>query len=447
MAAKTKLFYSSSEGNIVEYLTLRGICEDYPELCKEGDDFDFIKKSLAGNGFFVIKNMKIAGDEMLDVGFASVSSNDYAFIFFGERDYLNVLDVKDYNIRRFLQDLMHKENQFFIKDLRRYIQGTLSARELVLYNDKLDDINERNPRTESVLFFDINWDLLEEYEALEEGDAWVISDVFSDRDYDLEDSDYAKDMWSDGYFKDNFHGKSKELYEELVKKMNPEFDLNNSKDRDYSHVNDKIWRHFRDELLDIFYVYTDLKNHEYKLATRDAIIKESNELFPQYGINVNWEGDYFSISAGNLYSLMRTENLYKATGTEATSKILAEIMQSGGFSGWNENRYEFHNEKYFDYDHMGDVAERQFTKMIEKWDEDQEVRNEMENIFKQYNLDFYRHNHETIGDVNIKLERIDDTPGFIKFWVQKKDGGYRSTYVSVHISDLRKFLDNPKDFF
>ncbi len=58
MAKKIRKILSTGAGEVVEYLSMSSVCEDYPTLCKGGEDTDFVKKSLSGNGFFMLKNLK-----------------------------------------------------------------------------------------------------------------------------------------------------------------------------------------------------------------------------------------------------------------------------------------------------------------------------------------------------------------------------------------------------
>ena len=98
MAKKIRKILSTGAGDVIEYLNMSSVCEDYPTLCKGGEDTDFVKKSLSGNGFFMLKNLKLKDDTVSDIGFASVGPYDYAFIFFDDRDSLSVNNIFNYDI-------------------------------------------------------------------------------------------------------------------------------------------------------------------------------------------------------------------------------------------------------------------------------------------------------------------------------------------------------------
>ena len=156
MAKKIRKILSTGAGEVIEYLTMNDICEDYPSLCKGGEDTDFIKKSLSGNGFFMLKDLKLRDGSVSDIGFASVGPYDYAFIFFDEgREVIRIDDVFNYDIRTFLNGLTSKR-EFFIKDLRRFLNGSISANELEYRHKSIGGIIKRYPIGDSTIYFNID---------------------------------------------------------------------------------------------------------------------------------------------------------------------------------------------------------------------------------------------------------------------------------------------------
>ena len=184
-----------------------------------------------------------------------------------------------------------------------------------------------------------------ETEALSEGDPWVIKAVYSDNDYDLDEYEVAKDNWLDGGWLSNymFKDNAKEKYYELIKKLKPDFKISDASDNDWSDVNDIIFTYFREEVDEILNEYVSFRNEEVKLATKDAVEKETKAAFDPYGIRVDWEDGTISLKASTLYSLMRMENIYALGAKDSIQKIISEILIDAKFAGFDETRYEFIN--------------------------------------------------------------------------------------------------------
>jgi len=417
MVKKIRKILSTGAGEVIEYLTMNDICEDYPSLCKGGEDTDFIKKSLSGNGFFMLKDLKLRDGSVSDIGFASVGPYDYAFIFFDEsRGDIRIDDVFNYDIRTFLNGLTSKR-EFFIKDLRRFLNGSISASELEYRHKSISAIFGRYPIGDSTIYFNIDFDDLVEREALNEGDPWLIRAVHSDDYYDLEEYDIAKDNWLDGWLnKYVFRGESQKKYHELIKKLKPN-NFSNLGDKEYSEINDLIFTYFREEIDEILEEFVRLKNEEVKLATRDAVDN----------------------------TLMRIENIYTLGAEDAIQKIISEIFIDSRFAGFDESRYEFENAKYFDWEQMDEASTKYLEKMLEKFDDNQDSYSKFNNIMDKFGFEVDSMTKRDLGnDIKVQILGFDSNKNVVRIKVSNPK--YYLKALNVDIDDFEEFLNNPTNF-
>ena len=446
MAKKIRKILSTGAGEVVEYLSMSSVCEDYPTLCKGGEDTDFVKKSLSGNGFFMLKNLKLRDDTVSDIGFASVGPYDYAFIFFDNRESLSVNEIFNYDIRHFVDGLTNNR-KFFIKDLRRFLTETIYANALMSRHSDIGRIYSKNPIGDSIIYFDIDFDDLVETEALGEGDPWVIRAVYSDNDYDLDEYEVAKDNWLDGGWLSNFifRDNAKEKYYELIKKLKPDFNFSTAGEVAWSDVNDIMFTYFREEVDEILNEYINLRNEEVKLATKDAVEKETNAAFDPYGIRVDWEDETISLKASTLYSLMRMENIYTLGAKDSIQKIISEILIDAKFAGFDESRYEFENIEYFDRDQMTEVSVKHLENMIEKLDENIESYTKFNTIMNKFGFDIDSVTKRDLGN-DIKVQILDFNPNKNVVRMKVSTPGHYLKGLNVDINDFEEFLNNPKGF-
>jgi hypothetical protein len=446
MAKKIRKILSTGAGEVVEYLSMSSVCEDYPTLCKGGEDTDFVKKSLSGNGFFMLKNLKLRDDTVSDIGFASVGPYDYAFIFFDNRESLSVNEIFNYDIRHFVDGLTNNR-KFFIKDLRRFLTDTIFANALMSRHSDIGRIYSKNPIGDSIIYFDIDFDDLVETEALGEGDPWVIRAVYSDNDYDLDEYEVAKDNWLDGGWLSNFifRDNAKEKYYELIKKLKPDFNFSTAGEGAWSDVNDIMFTYFREEVDEILTEYVSLRNEEVKLATKDAVEKETKAAFDPYGIRVDWEDETISLKASTLYSLMRMENIYALGAKDSIQKIISEILIDAKFAGFDESRYEFENIEYFDRDQMTEVSVKHLENMIEKLDEKKDSYEKFNTIMNEFGFDINSVTKRDLGeDITVIIKGFNPNEDVVNTKVFAPN--YFMKNINIGIDDFRDFLYRPKDY-
>jgi hypothetical protein len=308
-------------------------------------------------------------------------------------------------------------------------------------------IYSKNPIGDSIIYFDIDFDNLVETEALSEGDPWLIRAVYSDNDYDLDEYDVAKDNWLDGGWLSNFifRDNAKEKYYELIKKLKPDFNFSTAGEGAWSDVNDIMFTYFREEVDEILTEYVSLRNEEVKLATKDAVEKETKAAFDPYGIRVDWEDETISLKASTLYSLMRMENIYALGAKDSIQKIISEILIDAKFAGFDESRYEFENIEYFDRDQMTEVSVKHLENMIEKLDENIESYTKFNTIMNKFGFDIDSVTKRDLGN-DIKVQILDFNPNKNVVRMKVSTPSHYLKALNVDINDFEEFLNNPKGF-
>ena len=308
-------------------------------------------------------------------------------------------------------------------------------------------IYRRYPIGDSIIYFDIDFDDLVETEALGEGDPWVIRAVYSDNDYDLDEYEVAKDNWLDGGWLSNymFKDNAKEKYYELIKKLKPDFKISDASDNDWSDVNDIMFTYFREEVDEILNEYVSFRNEEVKLATKDAVEKETKAAFDPYGIRVDWEDGTISLKASTLYSLMRMENIYALGAKDSIQKIISEILIDAKFAGFDESRYEFENIEYFDRDQMTAVSVKNLENMIEKLDEKKDSYEKFMKIMNEFNFEINSVARRDLGDnITVIIKGFNPNEDVVNTKVNGPN--YFMKNINIGIDDFRDFLYRPKDY-
>jgi hypothetical protein len=308
-------------------------------------------------------------------------------------------------------------------------------------------IYSKNPIGDSIIYFDIDFDDLVETEALGEGDPWVIRAVYSDNDYDLDEYEVAKDNWLDGGWLSNFifRDNAKEKYYELIKKLKPDFNFSTAGEGAWSDVNDIMFTYFREEVDEILTEYVSLRNEEVKLATKDAVEKETKAAFDPYGIRVDWEDETISLKASTLYSLMRMENIYALGAKDSIQKIISEILIDAKFAGFDESRYEFENIEYFDRDQMTEVSVKHLENMIEKLDEKKDSYEKFNTIMNEFGFDINSVTKRDLGeDITVIIKGFNPNEDVVNTKVFAPN--YFMKNINIGIDDFRDFLYRPKDY-
>lgn len=248
-------------------------------------------------------------------------------------------------------------NKSFVIKLSKYITGSIDANELIRGQKYIEDIYEKNPRGNSILRFEIDWNFFSN-EFFEDGDDYFVKMVTNtESDWDLWSvDDLIDEYWGDGFIQKFFNKENIEIYNSIIKKLlstNPN-NLNSSFESSEAgkvfvpnEMNRVILNSYGPSISPIIELFIDLKNRESQLASKDALEKETLKVFGEEGINVNWEYSYIEITAGKLYEILRVENYTAEDVMNSIVFFMKEIADSKQFHGWEEDKWEFEDPKYF----------------------------------------------------------------------------------------------------
>jgi len=338
----------------------------------------------------------------------------------------------------------------FVTKLRKYLNGSISADELMDGQEYMDDIDEMTPRGKSVIYFDIDWGYFEE-NFFQEGDAWFIKSVTDlTRNYDIWDYDLVLENWTDGGIIYEFGEDGKRLYNQISNLLNQSNEPVKNHSTSAMEVNGNLLTSYPSEIEGILDLYVELKNVEAQRASRDAVLKETDEIFGNEGIGVDWEDGFIKINASTLYVIFRTTGYDGEQAMEGLIDVMNEIAEEKKFHGWDESRWEFEDPKYFDSDEFNEKIEEVF----------EYIKNDlMDNMSPDYlkirkllmditNGDIYKEIN-TKGYVS-RIHRFNPIKGTLVLKLYKSpDGSAKWGKVSpeMNYQQFRRYLENPSEYY
>jgi hypothetical protein len=262
----------------------------------------------------------------------------------------------------------------FIKSLREFTRGKINSRELEDSDDAILQVKPSDPLGQSTIVIDFDKDE-NFFKSLDitEDDQWFLSAINSSYGgYEFMDSYQVEEDFKEGY---NIYG---ELNEENNKKLKEiaelilseeEFDLNDDKYK--AKLSETLLGLFDDEINYILGDYQSEKDSEMLTTARTSIEKEINSFLESIGFILVRDYDQIATTAANLLMWSARLQIPKIDVLSLFNQIL-EYTGTGRLGGWYENTYEYQDYENFDSVSFNNTVERQFEKILEKLDEDEE---------------------------------------------------------------------------
>jgi hypothetical protein len=260
----------------------------------------------------------------------------------------------------------------FIKTLREFTRGKIDSRELEDSDDAILKVKVSDPLGQSTIVIDFDKDE-NFFKPLDitEDDQWFLNAINSHyNSYDFVDSYQVEEDFKEGY---TIYG---ELNEENNKKLKEiaelilpgeEFDLN---DDNYKiKLSQTLLGLFDDEMDWILGDYVSEKNSEMLTTARASIEKEINDFLESIGFILVRDYDQIATTAANLLMWSARLQIPKIDVISLFNQII-EYSGTGRLGGWAENSYDYQDYDNFDSDSFNNTVERQFEKILEKLDED-----------------------------------------------------------------------------
>ena len=262
----------------------------------------------------------------------------------------------------------------FIKALRNFSKGKIDYRELEDSDESILKVKPSDPPGQSTIV--INFDEDEKFfKALDisEDDLWFLNAINSHyNSYDFMDSYQIELDFKEGYIiygelnKEN-SAKLKEIAELILPEE--EFNIDNE---DYKiKLSETLLSLFDSEMDWILGDYHTEKNSEMLQTARTSIEKEINGFLESIGFIIYREYDEIATTPANLLMWSARLQLPKIDAISLFNQII-EYTGTGKLGGWSENSYEYQDYDNFDSNAFNNTVERQFDKILEKLDEDED---------------------------------------------------------------------------
>jgi hypothetical protein len=266
----------------------------------------------------------------------------------------------------------------FIKTLREFTRGKINSRELEDSDDAILQVKPSDPLGQSTIVIDFDKDE-NFFKSLDisEDDQWFLNAISSSYgSYEFMDSYTIEDEFNQGYVVyGDLNEENKKKLKEIAELILPgeEFDLDND---DYKvKLSETLLSLFDDEMDWILGDYTSEKNSEMLTTARASIEKEINGFLESIGFILVRDYDQIATTPANLLMWSARLQIPKIDVISLFNQII-EYSGTGRLGGWAENSYEYQDYDNFDSNSFNNTVERQFEKILEKLDEDEDAGGE-----------------------------------------------------------------------
>ena len=341
----------------------------------------------------------------------------------------------------------------FIKALRNFSKGKIDYRELEDSDESILKVKPSDPPGQSTIV--INFDEDEKFfKALDisEDDLWFLNAINSHyNSYDFMDSYQIEQDFKEGYI---IYG---ELNEENNKKLKeiaelilPEEEFNMDNDDYRIKLSETLLSLFDSEMDWILGDYHTEKNSEMLETARTSIEKEINGFLESIGFIIYREYDEIATTPANLLMWSARLQLPKIDAISLFNQII-EYTGTGKLGGWSENSYEYQDYDNFDSNAFNNTLERQFDKILEKLDEDEDSGGEKikeflgfrNRIVKKFGINKW--NKLPIDkNVGFKVENFDRENMRVIIMIEKQYKGMRRLKLSEE--NFNNLLYSPQLF-
>jgi hypothetical protein len=341
----------------------------------------------------------------------------------------------------------------FIKTLRAFTRGKVDSRVLEDSDDAILTVKLSDPLGQSIIIIDFDEDK-RFYKSLDisEDDEWFLSAINSYYNgYEFMDSYQVEEDFKQGYIIFNILNKeNKEKLKEIAELILPGDEFNLDNEEYIIRLSETLLSLFEKEMDWIFGDYASEKNSEMLTTARASIEKEINGFLESIGFTLVRDYDRISTTPANLLMWSARLQLAKIDVISLFNQIV-EYSGTGRLGGWADNSYEFQDDDNFDSVSFNDSVERQFEKILEKLDEDENAGGEKikeflgfrGRIIKKFGLNKL---HKLPSDKNVSfiVEGFDRENMKVIIRIQKQYKGMRQLKLSEE--NFKNLLYQPRLF-
>ena len=266
----------------------------------------------------------------------------------------------------------------FIKALRNFSKGKIDYRELEDSDESILKVKPSDPPGQSTIV--INFDEDEKFfKALDisEDDLWFLNAINSHyNSYDFMDSYQIEQDFKEGYvIYGELNEENNKKLKEIAELILPEEEFNMDNEDYKIKLSETLLSLFDSEMDWILGDYHTEKNSEMLETARTSIEKEINGFLESIGFIIYREYDEIATTPANLLMWSARLQLPKIDAISLFNQII-EYTGTGKLGGWSENSYEYQDYDNFDSNAFNNTVERQFEKILEKLDEDEDAGGE-----------------------------------------------------------------------
>jgi len=341
----------------------------------------------------------------------------------------------------------------FIKTLRAFTRGKVDSRELEDSDDAILTVKLSDPLGQSTIVIDFDEDE-KFFKSLDmsEDDEWFLRAINSYyNNYEFMDSYQIEEDFKQGYIIYYILNKeNKEKLKEIAELILPGDEFNLDNEEYIIKLSETLIDLFNNEMDWIFGDYASEKNSEMLTTARASIEKEINGFLESIGFTLVRDYDRISTTPANLLMWSARLQLAKIDVISLFNQIV-EYSGTGRLGGWAENSYEFQDDDNFDSVSFNDSVERQFEKILEKLDEDENAGGEKikgflefrGRIVKKFGLNKW---DELPSDKNVlfRVEGFDRENMKVIIRIQKQYKGMRELKLSEE--NFKNLLYHPRLF-
>ena len=266
----------------------------------------------------------------------------------------------------------------FIKALRNFSKGKIDSRELEDSDEAILKVKPSDPLGQSTIVIDFDEDE-KFFKSLDisEDDLWFLNAINSHyNSYDFMDSYQIEQDFKEGYIiYGELNKENKVKLKNISELILPEEEFNIDNDDYRIKLSETLLSLFDSEIDWILGDYHTEKNSEMLQTARTSIEKEINGFLESIGFSIVREYDQVATSPANLLMWSARLQLPKIDAISLFNQII-EYTGTGRMGGWSENSYEYQDYENFDSNAFNNTVERQFDKILEKLDEDENAGGE-----------------------------------------------------------------------
>jgi hypothetical protein len=341
----------------------------------------------------------------------------------------------------------------FIKSLREFTRGKIDYRELEDSDESILKVKPSDPLGQSTIVIDFDEDE-KFFKSLDisEDDRWFLNVISSHyNEYDFMDSYQIELDFKEGYIiygelnKEN-SAKLKEIAELIL----PEEEFNMDNDDYRIKLSETLLSLFDSEMDWILGDYHTEKNSEMLQTATTSIEKEINGFLESIGFIIYREYDEIATTPANLLMWSARLQLPKIDAISLFNQII-EYTGTGRLGGWSENSYEYQDSDNFDSNAFNNTLERQFDKILEKLDEDEDSGGEKikeflgfrNRIVKKFGINKWN-KLPVDKNVGFKVENFDRENMRVIIMIEKQYKGMRRLKLSEE--NFNNLLYSPQLF-